>query len=384
MSRAASFVFAAAVVLGPGLLVLPAAVHAEPPGVVNARLVSHSAANGLSALFAPLVAERGPVWIGYEVPSLGNGRMCCYEGDIQVHGSDVRGRPCGCRLEKDGAFAVENRGPANKAESVAASPVRLETGSGLLVLFRAAQGHVGRVRTFSTDCGLDAGGLTLHWLADVKPAESLALLASLVGKDGKDSAGDDDDDDGKVWHGAVAAIAFHADPGADALLERYASGGASLERRKQAAFWMGQARGRRGFESLRRLVREDPVPEFREHAVFALTQSREPEATDTIIDVAKHDRSAQVRGQALFWLGQKASKTAAAAITKAIEEDPETEVKEKAVFALSQLPRDEGVPLLIQQARTNKNPAVRKQALFWLGQTGDPRALAFFEEILKR
>jgi hypothetical protein len=42
------------------------------------------------------------------------------------------------------------------------------------------------------------------------------------------------------------------------------------------------------------------------------------------------------------------------------------------------------VPLLIDQARNNKNPAVRKQAMFWLGQSKDPRALKFFEEILTR
>ena len=58
-------------------------------------------------------------------------------------------------------------------------------------------------------------------------------------------------------------------------------------------------------------------------------------------------------------------------------------MKKKAVFALTQLPKDEGVPLLIQVARTNRNPVVRKQAIFWLGQSKDPRALRFFEEILK-
>jgi HEAT repeat protein len=42
------------------------------------------------------------------------------------------------------------------------------------------------------------------------------------------------------------------------------------------------------------------------------------------------------------------------------------------------------VPLLIQVARNNKNPAVRKQAIFWLGQTNDPRAARFFEEVLLR
>ncbi len=101
-----------------------------------------------------------------------------------------------------------------------------------------------------------------------------------------------------------------------------------------------------------------------------------------MIRTARSDSSARVRGQALFWLAQKAGKKAAGAITKAIEDAPDTQVKKRAVFALSQLPKDEGVPLLIQVARTNRNPAVRKQAVFWLGQSHDPRALAFFEEVL--
>ena len=54
------------------------------------------------------------------------------------------------------------------------------------------------------------------------------------------------------------------------------------------------------------------------------------------------------------------------------------------MFALSQLPKEEGVPLLINLARKNANPVVRKQAMFWLGQSEDPRALAFFAEILGR
>jgi HEAT repeat protein len=66
------------------------------------------------------------------------------------------------------------------------------------------------------------------------------------------------------------------------------------------------------------------------------------------------------------------------------EDDPETEVKVRAVFALSQLPHDQDIPLLIQQARTNRNAEVRKKAVFWLGQSGDPRALALFEQILGR
>ncbi len=57
-------------------------------------------------------------------------------------------------------------------------------------------------------------------------------------------------------------------------------------------------------------------------------------------------------------------------------------MKKKAVFALSQLPKDDGVPRLMDVARNNRNPEVRKQAMFWLGQSKDPRAVKFFEEIL--
>jgi HEAT repeat protein len=58
-------------------------------------------------------------------------------------------------------------------------------------------------------------------------------------------------------------------------------------------------------------------------------------------------------------------------------------VKRQAVFALSQLPKDEGVPLLIEIARNNRNREVRRQAMFWLGQSKDPRAVSFFEQVLK-
>jgi hypothetical protein len=38
--------------------------------------------------------------------------------------------------------------------------------------------------------------------------------------------------------------------------------------------------------------------------------------------------------------------------------------------------------MLIDLAKANKNPAIRKKAIFWLGQSGDPAALKFFEDIL--
>jgi len=105
-------------------------------------------------------------------------------------------------------------------------------------------------------------------------------------------------------------------------------------------------------------------------------------ATRALVTTARDHQNSKMRSDALFWLGQRAGNEAAATIAEAIDRDPETDVKRRAVFALSQLPKDEGVPKLIDVARSNRNPAVRRQAMFWLGQSNDPRALKFFEEIL--
>jgi hypothetical protein len=119
-------------------------------------------------------------------------------------------------------------------------------------------------------------------------------------------------------------------------------------------------------------------------ALAALSQHADPSALGALIELAKNNGSAKVRSQALFWLAQQAGERAAATIVNAIQNDPDTGVKKQAVFALSQLPKDDGVPKLIEIAKTNRNPEVRKQAVFWLGQSHDPRALRFFEEILTK
>jgi len=248
----------------------------------------------------------------------------------------------------------------------------------MLVLLRLEGRAPGRLRTFSTDCTIDAGGLPVFWLTDVRPSESVALLEGFISDPAFDRKHKENGGP------ALGAIALHDDPRADAVLERSVAPGNPERLRKQAAFWLGNARGRRGYEVLKSLAAKEESPEVRRHVTFALSQSDVPESIDTLITMARHDASSSVRGQALFWLAQKAGKKAGPAIEDAIRDDPETDVKRKAVFALTQMPKDEGIPLLIEVARTNRNPAVRKQAIFWLGQSKDPRALDFIEKILTK
>lgn len=98
----------------------------------------------------------------------------------------------------------------------------------------------------------------------------------------------------------------------------------------------------------------------------------------------REDLSLEIRRQAVFWLGQAAGEAAARGLDSiTTDERGDIEVRKQAVFALSQRPADEGVPALIRVARTSPSGELRKSALFWLGQSEDPRALSLFEELLK-
>ena len=147
-------------------------------------------------------------------------------------------------------------------------------------------------------------------------------------------------------------------------------------------FWLGDVSGSQSVDFLKTLVNDVESRDKSEAALSAIALHRDPAAASAILDLAKSG-STRVRQRALFWIARRAESQAAGVITQAIDHDPDVEVKRQAVFALSQLPKDEGIPLLIKLARSHTHPIVRKQAMHWLGQSKDPRALTFFEEVLR-
>jgi HEAT repeat protein len=345
---------------------------ASRENITNARLEPRQVSGGLEATLRSLAAtQTEPAWVAYAVPAVSSDHEICCSSSW---GGDGSLGWCGeCRLEGGDGVNVQSGG-SGKHEA------DLEPSHNVLVFLRVANRAVEEVRVFSENCQINAGGRKVYWLTGVSPAESVKVLSSLA--TGSASGLEEATEDNRVTDGAVLAIALQSDPLATEALNSFVAAGQPKKLREQAAFWLASARGRQGLEVVRRLARNDPDDEFRQKLMFDLSVSSEPEAVDALIKSGHSDSSSRVRGQALFWLAQKAGKKAPAAISDAIENDPEIEVKKRAVFALSQIPKDQGVPLLIQTARTNSNPAVRKAAMFWLGQSNDPRALAFFEQVL--
>jgi len=354
-------------------LAAPAAADLGPqPSWRGARIETRSVPpGGLAAALRALIEQQvEPAWIGYTAPLVaGQGTMCCWRGDRTF------GARCGsCRLE-----AGPEAGARSEDKGIRTSGlVELEAPTRFAVLLRVSERRLSRIRFFSLDCELDAGGLPVIWLGSAGGAESVAALAAWVEPPAPPAASE------RIARDAVAALALHDDPAADAALDRILDSDRSAALHKEVLFWLGSARGRRGLMALRRVARSEGRAELRRQVGFALSLSREPEALAELIALARGDRSSAVRSEALFWLAQEASAKAVGAISEAVERDPDTQVKRQAVFGLSQLPAERGVPILIRLARGNKSPVVRKQALFWLGQSEDARAVAFFEEILLR
>lgn len=344
------------------------------PRVQNGRLTSQPAGT-LDATFRRLVAAQAePGWIGYSVPVVARSEGRLSSGQTWISDGMVftNGRLATCGLEPSTATSRRSSDQAVQMQN----PVRLEGPDTLVVLYRVEEKAVQKIRIFSPDCELDAGGRTIQWLEGVSGADSVKLLATYVAK--ADVKSD------RLTDAAIGAIAMHRDEAADATLERLGARDNPEFVRRKVTFWMGNARGARGFEAVKKIARDDPSEDVRKSAMFGLSQSSDAQSIPELIRFAKQDASPNVRGEAIFWLAQKAGQRAAAEITSAIENDPDTEVKKRAVFALSQLPTDEGIPLLIKIAKTNQNPAVKKQAMFWLGQSKDPRALDFFAEVLAK
>jgi hypothetical protein len=342
------------------------AAFGQPSNLAGARTTVQPAAADFGRQVQGLASDPAARWIGWSAPAGDDShQMCCWESGGWR--DDSSNWCCGrCRLEKSASGSTERQIDRG------GGPARLEEASQILLFARVEAGRIQKVRAFSADCAIDAGGMPVVWITGVPPESSVNLLESLAASEGGTASS------------AVGAIAHHAGPAADRALERLLAASQPRSVRKNAAFWLGNARGRAGYEILRRVALADPDADFRKHATFAFSQSRESEAISTLIAMAKNDSSASVRGQALFWLAQRAGHRAAETIENAIRDDPDTDVKTKAVFALTQMPDGEGVPDLIRVARTNRNPEVRKKAVFWLGQSKDPRALAFFEEILTK
>ena len=240
------------------LAALAAAWAQQPPPIQNGKVETRSAAAGLDSVMRQIVAaaQADPVWIGYKVAAVPGRRQTCWDSNY-------------------------------------AGTVHLDGPTEFYILYRARENRVEWIQTFSPDCVIDAGNAAFVWLTDVKPAESIAYLASLAQEPRR---GPD---------GAIGAIAVHAAPEAISTLLDMARTGTTTHMRGQALFWLAQTATPQVSEAaIQEAIAKDPETDVKRRAVSALAQIPHNEGVPLLMQLARAHGNAAVQKQAMFWLGR--------------------------------------------------------------------------------
>jgi HEAT repeat protein len=122
---------------------------------------------------------------------------------------------------------------------------------------------------------------------------------------------------------------------------------------------------------------------LRDNVFLAVSRSESPRASRWLATVTTDaNESVHTREQAMFWLGQGRGPTSD--LVRLYDRLGEPSLRTHYTFVLSQRHDREALDKLIDVAQHDSDKSVRHQALFWLGQSKDPRALAFIRDLVTR
>jgi hypothetical protein len=321
-------------------LALPLTALALSAALSTATAASITAGTSLSTTIKSQT-QSADQWFKYQVAmEPDNGMPCCF-ADINGRGND---RTRGCSLEDNHS----SWGNGN-----------LDTDSTTLdIYFKWDDGKPAKLFFAGSECPVDAAGYTVVDVKGVSQRSSLEFLSEAL------EANSGQSDKSRL----IGAIAMHEGDYAQQKMEQLSNNGAEGARHK-AIFWLGQARGKAGFEALVDIV-DDKSKEMddRTKAIFGLNESSFEQAPNKLLQLAKSSGEAQIQNKAIFWLAQSNNPQIITVIKDVLASSASIAVKEKAVFSLSQLHSTEGWDMLVDLARTGEQRQVREKAIFWLSQ----------------
>lgn len=282
-------------------------------------------------------------------------RFPARDGVCGWHESGATQRTGSITIHADGVY--QTRGGDCRGE---VARLTLGLGSGVVTAAAVAVGRDPATEGRVTDLGAASGAEVAAYVleaahrAPVEAGRKLVVAAAIA--------------DGAVVHPGLLRLA-----GSETVPQKT---------REQAVFWAAE-RGA-SVSKLSALYAQTQNEKVRNQILFAYSRSSDPAAAQELVRVARAPGAVANRKTALFWLSQVAGRAATRDLDEVVaDRGVETEVRKQAIFALSRRPADEGIPALIRIARESPNPELRKQAIFWLGRSGDARALALLEELVR-
>ena len=188
----------------------------------------------------------------------------------------------------------------------------------------------------------------------------------------------------EVKRAALRSLAETKNPRAQARLLEIARSESNPELRKTAIRVLSE-RGEAAVDDLLKLYDAEQVADVKRSILQTLSDIKSTRVEDKLFEVAKGNEAIEVRRQAIRLLGDRVSKRSFEFLSATAQStDGNAEVQVQAVRAISERRSEESVPILIKIARTHPNQMVRKQAIRSLGESGDPRAVDFFREVLTK
>lgn len=176
---------------------------------------------------------------------------------------------------------------------------------------------------------------------------------------------------------------FHREDAVEELMKIYTND-ANVEIKRAALRSLAETKTPRAQARLLEAARTETNPELRKTAIRTLGERGEA-AVDDLLKLYNSESAPEVKRAVLQSLSEIAGKRSFDFLSATAQStDANVEVQVQAVRAIGQRRAEESVPLLIKIAKTHPNQMVRKQAIRSLGETGDPRAVEFFREVLTK
>jgi HEAT repeat protein len=194
------------------------------------------------------------------------------------------------------------------------------------------------------------------------------------------------DQDIEVRKTVLHALADAKSPRAEAkLFEIARDAGQPVELRKHAIHRVADRNSEASVTELIRLYDADRTRDVRRQILHALADSKSERAENKLFEIARSSDDPDLRRNAIHHIGERVGRRSLELLRETVESNTaETQVQMQAVHAISERPAEEAVPLLIKIAKTHPNQQVRRAAVHQLGESGDPRALEFFREVLSK
>ncbi|MCI0485160.1 MAG: HEAT repeat domain-containing protein [Blastocatellia bacterium] len=216
----------------------------------------------------------------------------------------------------------------------------------------------------------------IFWLGQRGDEKALDELKSIF----------DSDQDAAVRKQALFAFSQHRSERARAfLLEVARSSSADVALRKEAIFWLGQRGDDQAAEELIAIYDADTNETIRKQVIFSLSQmvGRSARARTKLFEIARSDSDENSRANAIFWLGRQGGEESCQFLIQIYDQEKSEVVKKKVISSLGQLNKKCALTKLIDIAKNDASVELRRQAVFWIGQSKDPEAIKFLEDILK-